>query len=136
MTIPERIPGLKVATFLLFLYAVAWIALEGSLGRVLLLAVSGTLVALGYGVQGMGGRRFSRSGWVLFAGFLGLALAAGSTVGVLLLMALKTGLHAHGPEFSAAEIGWVLTQFGWWAVGGILAGLGLGLIGLAVRREG
>lgn len=136
MEIPERIPGLKVATLLLVVYAAAWIALEGSLGGVLLLAVGVSGVALGHGLQQMRGRAFSPAGWVAFVGFLGLALAVGSTVLVLLLMALKTGLHAHGPEFSRGEIGWVLAQFPWWVAGGVVAGLGMGLITLAVRGKG
>jgi len=136
MEIPERIPGLKVATLLLVLYAAAWIALEGSLERVLLLAVGIAGVTLGHGLQQMGGRTFSPAGWVAFAGFLGVALAVGSTVLVLLLMALKTGLHAHGPEFSTGEIGWVLAQFPWWTAGGVVGGLGMGLITLGVQGEG
>ena len=135
MQIPERVPGLKPAAFLVAVYAIIWIALEGNLGRVLLLGLGIALVSLGFGVQQMGGRRFSRVGWLLFAGFLGIAVAVATTVFTLLLMALKTGLHAHGPEFTIVEIEWVLMQFPWWTGAGMLAGLGLGLIALAVWAE-
>jgi hypothetical protein len=43
-------------------------------------------------------------------------------------MAVKTGLHAHGPEFTPAEINWVLQQTPIWTAAGLLAGLGLGQI--------
>lgn len=135
MRIPERIPGLKLLTFLLALYAVVWIALEGNLVRVLLLALGITVTGLGHGIQRLGaGRTLSRPEWLLLGGLFGLLLGSGSALLALLLMALKTGLHAHGPEFSQAQINWVLGQFPWWAAGGLLAGLGLALLTLAFYR--
>jgi hypothetical protein len=44
-------------------------------------------------------------------------------------MALKTGLHAHGHEFTRAEIAWVLGRTPLWALAGLFAGLGVGLLG-------
>jgi hypothetical protein len=134
MHMPERIPGLKLATLLVAVYAVVWIALEGNLSRVVLLALGMTLVLLGHGSRRLWGRRLSRRDWLFFSGLLGLALGAGSGVLALILMAVKTGLHAHGPEFTAAEIGWVVAQLPWWLAGGALAGVGAGLIGLAVKE--
>ena len=43
-------------------------------------------------------------------------------------MAIKTGLHAHGPEFSGSELDWVLQQIPMWALVGLLGGLGLGFL--------
>ncbi|MDX1687790.1 MAG: hypothetical protein R3248_07385 [Candidatus Promineifilaceae bacterium] len=138
MRIPSRLPGLKAATILLAIYAVAWIALEGHLLRVVGLAVGLTLVALGHGVQRyVGGRRLSLRAWLALAAGCGLAAGAGSGVLTLLFMALKTGLHAHGPEFAAAEIHWVASRLVGWAAGGLLAGLGIALLlaGLTVDRR-
>ena len=135
MRIPERFPGLKPATFLVGAYGVAWIALEGNLGRVLVLALGISALALVYGSRRLRGRTLSRRAWLGFSGLFGLALGAGSALLALVLMALKTGLHAHGPEFSPAEIGWVVGQLPWWTAGGLAAGLGLGLVALAVWGE-
>ena len=47
---------------------------------------------------------------------------------ILGLMVLKTGVHAHGPEFTPAEISWITRQFAIWPIVGGLAGLGTSLI--------
>ena len=48
----------------------------------------------------------------------------------LLIMAVKTGLHGHGPEFSPAEISWVIDQIPLWSLVGLLAGLGVGIVAI------
>jgi hypothetical protein len=53
----------------------------------------------------------------------------------LALMAIKTGLHGHGPEFTAAEIEWLVGQIPVWTAAGVPAGLGLGMLILAFRRQ-
>ena len=127
-------PGLKVATLLLALYAVAWIALEGDLLRVVALAVGVTLVLVGHGVQRtMGGRRLSLPAWLALSAALGLAGGAGSGALALLFMALKTGLHAHGPEFTPMEIEWLASRITWWGAGGFFGGLGIGLLLVGLR---
>ena len=129
MQIPRRIPGLRPLIFLAALYAAIWIALEGDLSRVMLLALLLALAGLGTTAEKVaGGRTLSRPQWLLFAGLWGLLLGGGSALLALLLMAVKTGLHAHGPEFSTAEIAWLLSQLPWWATGGMLAGFGIALI--------
>jgi NhaP-type Na+/H+ or K+/H+ antiporter len=55
-------------------------------------------------------------------------MGLGSALLILFLMALKTGLHAHGPEFSAIEVSWVLQQIPLWAAAGLAGGLGVGLL--------
>lgn len=47
---------------------------------------------------------------------------------VLALMVLKTGIHAHGPEFTAEEIIWITRQFLIWPIAGGIAGLGFGML--------
>lgn len=138
MQIPVRLPGLKGATILLAIYAVAWIALEGHLLRVVALAIGLTLVLLGHGVQRYaGGRRLSLRAWLALMAALGLAAGMGSGILALLFMALKTGLHAHGPEFTPTEINWVTSRIFGWAAGGLFAGLGIGLLlaGLPTGRQ-
>ena len=54
---------------------------------------------------------------------------------VLLLMAVKTGLHAHGPEYSAAQMAAVVGQWPFWVGAGVLAGMGLGMLALALTGD-
>ena len=66
----------------------------------------------------------------------GLAMGAGTVLMSLFLMAIKTGLHAHGPEFSPAEITAVWQLLPLWSLVGVLAGLGAGLLLLARTSNG
>jgi hypothetical protein len=62
-----------------------------------------------------------------------MAFGAGLALMTLMLMALKTGLHAHGPEYPTDQIFWVWRQLPLWAGVGALAGLGLGLLSVGRR---
>jgi len=136
MQIPRQIPGLKWATALLGLYGMVWMALEGTLLRETLLGASATAVALAHLTQRfLGARRLPRALWLLAAGGLGALGGAGSAILTLVFMALKTGLHAHGPEFTPAEINWVAAQIPLWTATGGLTGVGLGLIVSAAWAE-
>lgn len=129
MHIPPKVPGLRIFTVLVSLYAVVWISLEGEVGQLLLLAAGLSLVAGGHAMQRlMGNWTLSKRRWLLFTALTGLLLALAAGLLALLLAAVKTGLHAHGPEFSAEEFEWLLRQIPLWAVAGTLAGLGLGLL--------
>ncbi len=129
MTIPSTIPGLRLATGLLAVYGLIWIGLEGDLLRVTLLGVGATAVAMVYVVQcRLGGRTLRLPVWLTVAGAAGLAVGLGAVPVTLFLMALKTGLHAHGPEFTADEIARVWGQLPLWGLVGLLVGLGVGLI--------
>ena len=133
MHIPPKIPGLRIVTIMVALYGVVWIALEGNLGRVLLLAAGLSLVVVGHVVQRtLGGRLLSRRRWLVLSAGIGCILALSVGLLALLLMALKTGLHAHGPEFAREEFDWLLGQLPVWAVAGALAGLGFGLLRVTV----
>jgi hypothetical protein len=50
-------------------------------------------------------------------------------------MAVKTGLHAHGPEFSPSQIAWVMGQVPWWTSAGLLAGVGLAMIVTVISQK-
>lgn len=129
MRIPTKILGLNVATAVTILYAFLWMSLEGRLWRVVVLSVLTTAVALAHLVQKRwGGQTLSRGQWVGTTAVGGLLLGTGSSLLTLLLMAIKTGLHAHGPEFSPHEINWIIQQIPLWATSGLLAGIGMGLI--------
>jgi hypothetical protein len=110
-------------------YTAVWISLEGALWQVMLLGVATTILIVGYLVQRtVGGKTLSRGVGLMVTAVSGLAIGGGSGLLSLIFMAVKTGLHAHGPEFSRAEIGWVWGNLPLWTAVGLLLGLGLGLI--------
>ena len=127
--IPARIPLLKLLTILLGVAFFVWLALEGDLRQVIGLGSLVVAVAWGQLWQRLFGGRQLRV-WR----FLALMVVSGALGGlvinlvVLILMAVKTGVHGHGPEFSPAEIDWVIAQLGPWLLIATLIGLGLGLI--------
>ena len=99
------------------------------LWQTILLAILSGVVILGHLTNKvLSGRRMSFVMWLLLSAALGALLGLGSALLTLLFMAVKTGLHAHGPEFSALEINWVVQQSPLWIAAGLLGGLGLGLL--------
>lgn len=133
MQIPAKIPGLKAATILLGGYFVVWVALEGDMSQTVVLAGLAMGVLLGRIGQRYGaGRKLSPAGWLLLSGVGGASFGAGLGPLTLALMALKTGLHFHGPEFTPLEINFIMAQIPLWGLAGLLAGLGLGLILYAI----
>ncbi len=106
--------------------------------QVLLFSMGLTALSAGYVAQKrLAGRKYSLGGWLILCASIGFLF--GLTVGLLalILMAVKTGLHGHGPEFSPAEVTWVVRQIPWWAASGLIAGAGLGLlaVGFAGIRD-
>jgi len=129
MQIPAKIPGLKFITVLMGIYAALWISLEGSVWRVVVMAVGVTAVSLLHLLQKqLGGRAVSLWQWLTITAVLGLCFGGGSGLLTLVFMAVKTGLHAHGPEFTLRQIQWVSQQTPLWAIVGLLTGIGLGML--------
>ncbi len=136
MSFPPHIPGYRWLALLVAACAMVWIALEGDLLQVVFLSVGVTVVSLGYLLQKYLAGRVLPVGWgLLVTAVLGALAGGGIVVLTLLFMALKTGLHAHGPEFSAAELSWVVQQAPLWIVVGLLAGLGCGLLMAASTKR-
>ena len=71
--------------------------------------------------------------WLQIATLFGFFMGLISGPFTLLAMILKTGLHAHGPEFTLEEFQWIVQQIPLWAVVGLLMGLGAGL--LTIRQQ-
>lgn len=129
MKIPHKIPGLRWMTVLLGIYSAVWISLEGDVSQTVLLGVWVTAVFLLTLLQNRwGGQEMSVGRWWRKTAVLGLLFGSGSALLTLFLMALKTGLHAHGPEFTLAEITWVAQQLPFWSLAGLLTGLAVGLL--------
>ena len=129
MVFPQKISGLNWLFGLWAVYTAVWISREGSLWQVTLMATLTTILLLGYSWQRwLGGRRVGRNVGVLLTAVSGVLLGAGSGLLTFVFMAVKTGLHAHGPEFTPAEIAWVWNMLPLWTAVCLLVGLGLGLI--------
>ena len=129
MLFPEKVPGLLWLLVLWGVYTAVWISREGALWQVVIMGTATTLLLLGYSWQRwLGGRTVRRMMGVLVTAVSGLIWGAGSGLLSLIFMAVKTGLHAHGPEFSQVEITWLFSQLPLWTAVGLLVGLGLGLI--------
>ncbi|MGW8319863.1 MAG: hypothetical protein ACWGPS_11500 [Candidatus Promineifilaceae bacterium] len=136
MQIPETIPGLRWLTVLIGLFGIAWISLEGALWQVVALSVGLTLLGGLHLVRfWLGGRAVKPSQLLLVCAALGGIGGLACALLALALMAVKTGLHGHGPEFTPTQIDWVVSQMPLWGVSGTLAGLGLGLLTLAWQRH-
>ena len=135
MTIPKKLPGLKWGIILYAAVAVVWAVLEGNLGWTVLLGFLTSSVFIGLIIQKtLAGRELSLWAWIAVAAVIGLLWGLGGSVFTLFSMAIKTGLHAHGPEYSAFEINWVIQQIPIWATAGLLGGLGVGLLSSALSR--
>jgi hypothetical protein len=135
MKIPTKIPGMRWLTAIVGLYGLIWISLEGALWQAILLALGLGLLGASYLLQrSLGGRNISAGRWMMLSFVLGGGGGLACNLLTLVLMAIKTGLHGHGPEFTPAEIGWLFRQVPLWAIAGGLAGLGLGMFGLALQR--
>ncbi len=131
MQVPVRIPVLRVVTVFLGLYFAVWVVLEGNLPQTVLLGGWTTAVFLVYGGQKRwGGQEVSAGWWVVGTAVCGTTWSVGTLLLTLFFMALKTGLHAHGPEFTPEQITWVIQQLPLWGVSGLLAGIGIGLLSL------
>lgn len=134
MELPTRMPGLRWGIGLLAVYTAVWIGLEGALWQVLALSagvwsVGSTALAQ----RRLGGRRIPLGWWLGGTAVYGALTGLGLIPLTLLFMAVKTGLHAHGPEFTPAEIAWLLAQAPLWSSGGLLAGAALGLFSAGIK---
>ncbi|MCA9872250.1 MAG: hypothetical protein KC441_01290 [Anaerolineales bacterium] len=126
---PRKTSYLKWFTAVYALYALIWMSLEGSLVRVVIMGAGTTAVALAYLIQrSLKNRNWTLAQWMGKTAVWGLLFGLGSSVLTLLFMAVKTGLHAHGPEFTPQQIAWVWQHTPLWAAAGVLAGLGIGLL--------
>ena len=129
MVFPEKVPGFRLLLGVWLVYTAVWISLEGSLVRVVIMGTATAVLLLGHGWQRwLGGKTVGRGVGVLVTAVSGFLLGAGSGLLTFVFMAIKTGLHAHGPEFTQAEIAWVWEMVPWWTAVCLLVGLGLGLI--------
>ncbi len=137
MQFPQKIPGWRLLLAMWVVYTAVWISREGALWQVATMGTTTTILLVGYGWQRwLGGKTVGREIGVVVTAVSGLILGGGSGLLSLLFMAVKTGLHAHGPEFSQAEIAWVWNILPLWTAVGLLVGMGLGLIWAGMKETG
>lgn len=136
MQIPDQIPGLKWLILLWAISAVVWSALEGDFQQVLFFSLLTMLTGQAYLLgRLLGGRYFTAVRGLLIMALWGLACGVAAVFLTFFLMAVKTGLHAHGPEFTSAELSRLWRLLPLWGLAGLLSGLGLGLL-LVARTRG
>ena len=136
MQLSDRIPGVRLITIGWAVTIVVWVVLEGGLWATVIAALLSGMTFLAHlAKRVLAGRKLALGSWLLVTAVFGALLGLGTALLALLLMAVKTGLHAHGPEFSAEEVNWVLQQVPLWTVVGLLVGLGLGLLLKAISAQ-
>lgn len=129
LLLPSRTPIFRWLVVAWSLYGVVWIGLEGELRQVLIMGVGAAVLVAGYGLLRWGRKRpLTLHTFLLACALFGLMAGLFSAPFTLFFMALKTGLHGHGPEYTLQEIEWVSRQIPIWSVSGLLSGLGLGLL--------
>ena len=125
----------KLAIGIVGIFTAIWMVTEGELLRDVILAASLLLVGLMAIARRWPWIRGLSPGKTVARGAVGgLGYGVGLVLLTLFLMAVKTGLHAHGPEYTVYELVWVWNQLPLWAVAGSLVGLGIGLLAVAGRR--
>ena len=125
----------KLAIGIVGIFTAVWMVTEGDLLRDVVLAASLLLVGLMAIARRWSWLRALPPGKTVALGAVGgFAYGMGLVLLTLFLMAVKTGLHAHGPEYTTYELVWVWNQLALWAVAGSLVGLGMGLLAVAGRR--
>ena len=136
MRIPEKIAGLRPLTTLLAIYFVVWIVLEGNLSQTVVMGAGSSIIAAAHLWQRWGrGRVLPWVVWLLLMGGTGMVTGAAAVLATLTFMAVKTGLHAHGPEFTPTEITWVVNQLPLWVTISGLANLGLAFLLLGATQD-
>jgi hypothetical protein len=129
MQMPERVPGLKVLAILVAIYSVLWISLEGKMWQVLVLSLGLMILLAGTLYQKrIAGRTLPVGRWLLLCAVAGLALGLLFGPLTILLMAVKTGLHGHGPEFTPGEINRIINRIPLFMILGALIVTGLGAL--------
>ena len=136
MQLPDRVPALRWMTVIWGVYVVVWATLESGLWATVFAAVLTAITLSGHLFNKfLRGRTLSPVVGLLIMAGSGALIGLGSALIALIFMAIKTGLHAHGPEFSPLELNWVFQQIPLWTLAGLLGGLGLGLLLLAVSDQ-
>ena len=131
----EKVHPLKVGLILLAACGLAWISLEGDPRWSSIMALITLLVGIGYLVKKLvRGRTINGIGWIVLLAGCGLVIGLLFGPTTLFYMALKTGLHGHGAEFTRAEMLWFIDRIILWAVSGLLAGAGLGFLISAFKQ--
>ncbi len=134
-----RIPAPRRVLFALtMLYLVALFAWLGEEDSVAFVTALGTGLAVLFVVHALarqvGGKALGWRRWLVTLGTAGLIAGAGASLATATLMAIKVSIHGHpgALDYSPQAVIATLTYLPAWALAGILAGLGIGLIVIAV----
>lgn len=116
----------RLLAILLGIILMAWVTLEDqSVTLALLFAVAICMLAAAEWLASST-RLSTEKGWLAYP-LAGLVSGAATAPIALVLMAVKTGLHGHTPDYTPAQMSAVLTSFPIWAGAGAFIGLGAGI---------
>jgi hypothetical protein len=125
----------KIAIALFFVYFLLWTQFEGNLRNVAILGTSAALLgAWTVWRRYLRSRTFSRRRFAVAMSLTGLFTGLAAPALALLGMAVKQGLHGHGPEYTTVQVTAVTQSFLWAGVAGLLFGIAAGLL-LPVSAE-
>lgn len=128
----KRILGVRISALLLGIIVLIWLTIEdeNTIGVVLISGALCLWTALWVLIRPVeGGTKI-----ILRHSLAGIGTGLAVAPVALLLMALKSGIHGHGtPEFSIAQMQAILSRTPFFALSGLLVGLGSGVLRLARR---
>ncbi len=131
LIIPRRGPKLTLGAAGCGLLILLWLGTEDSrVGTVTILGAGLALIGAALlVVRHLSGRGLTQRQVLAGSILLGAGVGASSAPAALLLMLLKSAVHAHSyPDFSPAIMGGTLARLPAWALAGALLGLSAGLL--------
>ncbi|MCO5186664.1 MAG: hypothetical protein M9918_00430 [Anaerolineae bacterium] len=119
----------RIAVAAFGLSFLVWTQVEGNFRNVVLLGVSGALLG-GWTIwrRWIAKRIATRIQFAVAMTASGLAAGLATPMLILLGMAIKQGLHGHGPEYTTAQVATVTQSILWSGLVGLLFGMAAGLL--------
>lgn len=119
----------RLAVAVFGLYFLVWTQLEGNFRNVILLGVAGAFLA-GWTIwrRWIAQRIATQTQFAIALSALGLAIGLAIPLMILLGMAIKQGLHGHGPEYTTAQVAAITQSLLWAGLVGLLFGVAAGLL--------
>jgi len=124
LTIPPYPKYLSLVTLLFGISLFFWMSTEDSVWLVSLFGLGLSVLLAAHGVFRLKGKTFRMRVWIPLAVGLGALVGAGTAVGTVLLMVIKTAWHNHVfPDYPFPLIAGIVERLPAWTVAGALVGL-------------
>jgi hypothetical protein len=127
--IPRFPTSLAVITLIYGMFTFMWLSAEDSVWLVSVLGAMMSVLSVLHGVFRLKRRTYPARLWVPGLILLGALSGAGSVVGTVILMVMKTSLHSHVfPDYPFPLIAGIVERVPVWTLAGALIGLALALL--------